>query len=72
MGKRARAAFHRWFANAGHAPEGWPYELGYWVGMRIAEAYVARAADPHRAMDELIEAKDPAAMLKASGYGAAF
>lgn len=40
----------RWFANYGSAPEGWPYEAGYWVGMRIAEAYVARAADKRAAI----------------------
>lgn len=61
--------FRRWFANCGAAPAGWPCEAGYWVGMRIAEAYVARAADKRAAMRELIELRDPAAILKASGYG---
>lgn len=42
---------------------------GYWVGMRIAEAYVARAADNRAAIRELIEFRDPAAILEASGYG---
>lgn len=61
--------FRRWFANCGSAPEGWPCEAGYWVGMRIAEAYVARAADKRAAIRELIELRDPAAILAASGYG---
>jgi hypothetical protein len=61
--------FRRWFANCGSAPEGWPCEAGYWIGMRIAEAYVARAADKRAAIRELIELRDPAAILKASGYG---
>lgn len=70
--KAAEGAFHRWFGNAGDPPPGWPDELGYWVGMRIAERYVAQARDPHVALDELIAAADPAAILKASGYGTAF
>jgi len=61
--------FRRWFVNCGSAPEGWPCEAGYWVGMRIAEAYVARASDQRAAIRELIELRDPAAILKASGYG---
>ena len=67
---RAEAAYRRWFANAGDPPPGWPDELGYWVGMRIAQAYVAASPDPRKAIDELIAASDPAAILKASGYGA--
>jgi len=61
--------FKRWFANCGSAPEGWPCEAGYWIGMRIAEAYVARAADKRAGIRELIELRDPAAILNASGYG---
>jgi len=59
----------RWLSNYGSAPEGWPVEAGYWVGMRIAEAYVARAKDKHAAIRDLIELKDPGAILAASGYG---
>lgn len=68
----AQAAFSRWFGNAGSPPEGWPDELGYWVGMRIAQAYVAQAADPHAALDELLAPKDAAAILEKSGYGSSF
>jgi len=61
--------FRRWFANC-HGDSGeWPCEAGYWVGMRIAEAYVARAKDKHAAIRELILLRDPRAILKASGYG---
>jgi hypothetical protein len=63
------ARFKRWFANCGSAPDGWPCEAGYWVGMRIAEAYVAQATDKRAAIRELLELHDPAAILKASGYG---
>ena len=61
--------FKRWFANYGSAPEGWPTEAGYWIGMRIAEAFVDRAPDKRAALNELIELRDPVSILKASGYG---
>jgi hypothetical protein len=67
--EQARSRVKRWFVNYGDAPQGWPYEAGYWIGMRIAQAYVARATDPRRAITELIDLRDPAAILKASGYG---
>ena len=65
----ATPQFRRWFANCGSAPEGWPCEAGYWIGMRIAEAYVAQAPDKRAAIRELIELRDPAAILQASRYG---
>ena len=65
----ASSRYRRWFANYGSAPKGWPYEAGYWVGMRIADAYVAHARDKHAAIRELIEFRDPANILKTSGYG---
>lgn len=65
----ASPRFRRWFANYGSAPAGWPYEAGYWVGMRIAEAYVAHAPDQRAAIRALIELRDPGAILRASGYG---
>lgn len=61
--------FRRWFVNCGTPPEGWPCEAGYWIGMRIAEAYVRRAPDKYAAIRELLVFSDPAAILKASGYG---
>ncbi|MGK5024760.1 DUF2268 domain-containing putative Zn-dependent protease [Janthinobacterium sp. RB2R34] len=64
----ADAHFRRWFANYGSAPAGWPHEAGYWIGMRIAQAYVAQARDPHAAIRELLELRDLAGILKASGY----
>ncbi len=67
----ARAARSRWFANYRNAPAGWPHEAGYWIGMRIAEQYLARATDKAAALNALLNAEDPAAILRASGYGAA-
>lgn len=64
----AGQAFYRWFANFGNAPDGWPHEVGYWVGMQIAAHYVARSQDKVQAIRELLELKDPQAILTASGY----
>lgn len=68
LSPRAKTAFRRWFANAGDPPAGWPGELGYWVGMRIAEKYVTASSDPHAALDQLLDPADPAAIIKSSGY----
>ncbi len=64
----AGQAFYRWFANYGSAPDDWPHEVGYWVGMQIAADYVAMAEDKAQAIRELLELKDPQAVLTASGY----
>ncbi|MBB4843152.1 hypothetical protein HNP55_001671 [Paucibacter oligotrophus] len=69
MNPAASKTWHRWFANAGSAPPDWPSEAGYWVGMRIAQSYVARAADKPAAIRRLIDLDDDlAALLKASAY----
>ena len=66
-GEVRNAAYFRWFANAGRAPEGWPSELGYWVGMQIVKGYVESAADPHAAIRQVLVFDDPAAILALSG-----
>ena len=43
-------------------------DIGYWVGYRIAGAYYARAADKRAAVRELLELRDPEAILRESGY----
>lgn len=45
-----------------------PYDLGYWVGYRIAKAYYLNAHDRRAALKQLIEMDDPKAILKASGW----
>lgn len=65
---RGEAAVKRWFWNYGSAPRGWPAEAGYWVGMRIAQAYVERASDKRAAIHALIALDDPTAILEKSGY----
>ena len=62
------AIYRRWLANYKNAPDGWPYELGYWVGRRIATAYFERAEDKRQAIEELLELRDVDAILEASGY----
>jgi hypothetical protein len=62
------AAIRRWVWNYQSAPQGWPHETGYWIGMRIAEAFVRRSTDRAAAIDELLRLDDPAAILAASGY----
>lgn len=68
MTPEAIAARDRWFGNYRKAPAGWPHEAGYWVGMRIAEAYLERAVDKKEALEALLLVEDPAAILSASGY----
>jgi len=67
-GNAGNAAIRRWFMNYGSAPAGWPSEAGYWVGMRIAEAFVARSGDRKAAIEILIAAQDPVEILRQSGY----
>lgn len=63
---------YRWIGNAGSAPEGWPDELGYWLGMRIAEAYVEQAANKRAAVKDLLNLEDASAILEKSGYAKRF
>jgi hypothetical protein len=62
------AAMHRWFGNAGAAPQGVPSEMGYWVGMQIAAASFRTSPDKRAAISALITRADPIALGNASGY----
>jgi hypothetical protein len=64
----AIAAFRRWLGNYKNAPPGWPYELGYWVGMRIWQSYYDAAADKRQAIRDMLGFDDAATMLERSGY----
>ena len=66
--KTAEASFQRWVYNAGNPPEGWPGELGYWMGMRLWQAYYDAAADKRAALMAMLTQDDPAAVLAASGF----
>ena len=45
-----------------------PYDLGYWVGYRIAKAYYLQARDKREAVRALVQQDDPKAILAASGW----
>ena len=66
------SAIYRWVGNAGSPPEGWPDELGYWVGMQIAQAYFDAADDKRAAVKELLNADDARVILERSGYAERF
>ena len=60
--------FAGWLYSPATAP-GRPPDMGYWIGMRICEAYVARAADRAQALQTLLQLRDPRRILRDSGYG---
>ena len=45
-----------------------PYDLGYWVGYRIAKAYYLKAKDKRSAIRGLIQQNDAKAILAQSGW----
>jgi hypothetical protein len=45
-----------------------PYDLGYWVGYRIAKAYYLKADDKRAALRRLLLQDDPKAILEESGW----
>lgn len=63
----AMAAGTHWFWNAGTA-EGWPADLGYWVGQRIAAHWYARHRMEPGALARLVSQRTPAQLLAESGY----
>ncbi|HUP89975.1 MAG TPA: DUF5700 domain-containing putative Zn-dependent protease [Longimicrobiales bacterium] len=58
----------QWIGNNGSASEEWPADLGYFIGYRIAENYVNRAADRKQAIRDLLLLQDPKVVLQRSGY----
>lgn len=54
------------------AEAGRPADMGYWIGKRICEAYLARASNPAQALQALLVLRDPRAILRDSGYGRGF
>ncbi len=65
--KDQRAIGSRWLYNQ-KGTEGWPGDLGYWVGYRVAKSYYDRAPDKAAAIKAIIEMRDPAAFLAESGW----
>lgn len=61
------------YGGAGeNRPEGWPADVGYFVGYRIAQAYYERAEDKRKAIADILTCTDFAALLAASGYADRF
>lgn len=65
--KDVKAIGSRWLYNQ-QGSDGWPGDLGYWVGYRVAKSYYQRAPDKAAAIREIIAMQDPAAFLAASGW----
>ena len=57
----------RWLYNGLGTP-GWPGDLGYWIGYRIAGSYYDRAPDKRAAIRAMLKGTDARAFLKASGW----
>jgi len=45
-----------------------PADLGYWIGYRITKAYYLNARDKRQALRDIIELRDPKAILDRSGW----
>jgi hypothetical protein len=58
----------RWLYNQSTATADRPGDLGYFIGYRITKAYYDRTADKTAALREIVEMRDGAAFLTASGY----
>lgn len=65
--KDGKANGSRWLYNQ-QGKDGWPGDLGYWVGYRIAKAHYNRAPDKAAAIKAIIEMRDPTAFLAESGW----
>ncbi|MBN8736287.1 MAG: hypothetical protein J0H27_08460 [Xanthomonadales bacterium] len=59
--------FGPWLYNHHPAP-GWPPDMGYWLGYRIAQTYYDHAADKHKALTALLNVTDFQKLLDESGY----
>ena len=66
--KEASAAVRRWVGNYGSPPEGWPSELGYWMGFRLWQAYYDASPDKHAALLAMLKQDNPKEVLAASGF----
>ena len=45
-----------------------PNDLGYWIGYKITESYFNKQKDKQKAIDEILNIKDPLQFLKQSGF----
>lgn len=58
-----------WFFDH-HPSNGWPPDMGYWLGYRIAQTYYRQASDKRASLTALLEVTDFKSLLKASDYPA--
>ncbi|SHH34831.1 DUF2268 domain-containing putative Zn-dependent protease [Flavobacterium johnsoniae] len=49
-----------------------PNDLGYWIGYKITESYFNKQKDKQKAIEEILNIKDPMEFLKQSGFLDAF
>lgn len=62
---------HDWMYN--YRPKnGYPPDLGYWIGYKITEAYYFKAADKRKAIYDILHIKDYYRFLNDSGYASKF
>mgnify|MGYP003610406740 FL=1 len=45
-----------------------PNDLGYWIGYKVIEAYFNKQEDKHKAINDIINIKEPLLFLKQSGF----
>lgn len=45
-----------------------PNDLGYWMGYKITESYFNKQKDKQKAIEEILNIKDPMLFLKQSGF----
>ncbi len=50
--------------------QGWPNDLSYFIGYKIAKGYYENSANKRQAIQDLLDVKDPHDILKKSGYEA--
>ncbi|UVI39402.1 hypothetical protein [Qipengyuania spongiae] len=56
-------AFFRWIGNAGETKNGWPGELGYWIGAQIWQKVYDAASDKRTVLREMLTIENPRAVL---------
>ncbi|NTD97632.1 hypothetical protein G6M26_08560 [Agrobacterium tumefaciens] len=62
---------HDWMYN--YKPKnGYPPDLGYWIGYKITEAYYEKASDKKKAISDILHIKDFKKFLNESGYASKF
>jgi len=59
------SALYRWVGNYGSAPEGWPGELGYWMGERIWQRWYEKQPDKRAALQQMLSLAEPLEVLAA-------